>query len=197
MKKFISTLFAGFLLATSFAQPATIYPAGLKVGDKAPNIVSKDNTGKAFDLKSQLKKGDVVVVFYRGQWCPFCNKQLGHLNDSLSQIMAKGATVVAVSPETMENVAKTVTKTKASFPIIPDENLAIMKAYQVNFAVDSVTQTKYKAYGIDFGQANGTNGANLPVPATFIVGKDGNIKYAFFNPDYRKRPSIQEILDHL
>ena len=75
--------------------------------------------------------------------------------------------------------------------------MAIMKSYKVNFAVDEKTVEKYKGYGIDFDKANGSNGANLPVPATYIIGKDGIIKYAFFNPDYKQRASIKEILDNL
>ena len=167
------------------------------VGDKAPQFQGIDNNGKTFDLKKQLKHGDVVIVFYRGQWCPFCNKELSQLNDSISLIKAKGATVIAISPETRENVLKTIKKTKASYPIISDSAMAIMKMYNVNFSVDEATQIKYKKYGIDFSEANGSNGANLPVPATYIVGKDGLIKYAFFNPDYKVRSSVQDLLAHL
>ncbi len=196
MNKLSLLLIALFIAVTSFAQN-TIYPEGLKVGDNAPQIQEKDNGGKNFDLKKQLKKGDVVIIFYRGQWCPYCNKELSQLNDSISLLTAKGATVIAISPETKGNVDKTVGKTKASFPIISDSGMRIMKMYKVNFAVDENTIIKYKKYGIDFSEANGSNGANLPVPATYIVGKDGKIKYVFFNPDYRVRSSVRELLDHL
>jgi len=196
MQKLSSLLVFSFITSLSFAQ-STIYPAGLKVGDKAPLFEAKDNTGNTFNLKKQLQKGDVVMIFYRGQWCPYCNKELSQLNDSLSFLTAKGATVVAISPEVLDNVAKTVEKTKASFPIISDSGMAVMKMYNVNFAVDTATQTKYKNYGIDFGQANGANGANLPVPATYVIGKNGKIKYAFFNPDYKQRSSVKAILEHL
>ncbi len=196
MKQIFLMAFCNLLMIGAQTQP-TIYPKGLQVGNEAPAIASKDNTGKAFDLKKQLEKGDVVVIFYRGQWCPFCNKQLGALNDSLAMIRAKGASVIAISPEIMENVEKTVARSKATFPIISDSNLAIMKAYQVNFTVDDSTQSRYKKFGIDFLEANGKNGANLPVPATYIIGKNGKIKYAFFNPDYKKRASVQDILDQL
>jgi len=189
-----SLLVSAFVLGN--AQPV-IFPTGLQVGDKAPAITGIDNTGKAFNLEKQLKRGDVVVIFYRGYWCPFCNAELGRLNDSLAMIIAKGASVVAISPETLENVAKTVTKTKASFPIISDSSLTIMKAYNVNFAVDENTQIRYKKFNIDFLETNGSNGANLPVPATYIIGKNGKIKYVFFNTDYKKRASVQDILDHL
>ena len=72
-----------------------------------------------------------------------------------------------------------------------------MKMYKVNFTVDENTVAKYKGYGVDFDKANGSNGANLPVPATYIIGKDGIVKYVFFNKDYRKRASVQDILNNL
>ena len=195
-----SILLLSFLLSATtlvFAQTETVYPEGLKVGDKAPEFAAKDQSGRVVSLKEALKRGPVVMLFYRGQWCPFCNKQLSHYSDSLALISAKGATVLAITPETGENVKKTVEKAKANFPVLEDEGLTIMKLYKVNFAVDEKTITKYKGYGIDFENANGSNGANLPVPATYIIGKDGKIKYVFFNTDYRKRASVQDILNNL
>ena len=179
------------------AQTETVYPEGLKVGDAAPMFTAKDQDGKTVNLKQALKKGPVVMLFYRGQWCPFCNKQLSHFSDSLQMLIAKGASILAITPETGENVKKTVEKTKASFPVLEDAGMIIMKQYKVNFTVDENTVAKYKGYGVDFDIANGSNGANLPVPATYIIGKDGIVKYVFFNKDYRKRASVQEILNNL
>lgn len=195
MKKTVSFLMGILFVSSSLI--AQQYPKGLAVGDKAPDFTGSDSKGVSFTLSQQLKKGEVVLVFYRGQWCPFCNKQLSALNDSLINITSKGAILVAVTPETMENVGKTITKTKASFPIISDANLAIMKSYNIDFQVDQATQDSYKKYGIDFMAANGNNGANLPVPATYVIGRDGKIKYVFFNSDYRLRPSVKEIAEHL
>jgi peroxiredoxin len=197
MKKLFAVAAALFFTAGVFAQIENIKPEGLKNGDMAPDISGMDQNGKTVELKKLLTKGDVVLVFYRGQWCPYCNKQLSKINDSLSFITAKGATVITVTPETADNIKKTVEKTKAAYSIVEDKGMAIMKSYKVNFAVDAETITKYKKYGIDFEKANGGNGANLPVPATYIIGKDGKIKYAFFNADYSKRPSVKEILDNL
>lgn len=189
-----------FLLIVStivFAQSETIYPQGLKVGDMAPKFSGKDQNGKIFTLADALKKGDVVMLFYRGQWCPYCNKQLSYFSDSLQLLTAKGVAVLAITPETAANVKKTVDKTKVTFSVLEDEGLAIMKMYKVNFTVDEKTVAKYKGYGIDFDKSNGSNGANLPVPATYIIGKDGKIKYVFFNADYRKRAHVQDILNNL
>jgi peroxiredoxin len=193
MKQILSIVLFSFIGIATFSQNAK----GLKVGDKAPQFVGVDQAGKKVNLQEILKNGDAVLVFYRGQWCPYCNKQLSHLNDSLGLITAKGATVISITPETNDNIKKTIEKTKAIFSIIEDKGLAIMNNYKVSFAVDENTITKYKKYGIDFEKANGANGANLPVPATYIIGKDGKIKYAFFNPDYSKRTSVKDIVDNL
>ena len=195
MKKVI---FAIFFLASFYFVSAQEAPEGLFIASKAPDFKAKDQNGIEIRLKDLLKKGKVVLVFYRGQWCPYCNRELSRLQDSLQLITAKGAVLVAISPEKPENISKTVEKTKASYSILFDEGLKIMKSFQVAFQVDSLTATRYKTYGIDFSVANGeTNGANLPVPAVYIINKDGKIVYRHFDPDYRKRASVREILNHL
>jgi peroxiredoxin len=100
-------------------------------------------------LKDLLKKGKVVLVFYRGYWCPFCNKELTRLNDSLQFITEKGATVVAVTPEKPENIDSTVNRTKATFSILYDEGMKIMKAYDVAFEVQENVATRYRNAGLD------------------------------------------------
>jgi peroxiredoxin len=169
-------------------------PQGLQVNDKAPVFRAKDQNGKTLLLGRMLRHGPVVLMFYRGQWCPYCNRQLKALQDSLQLFSERKVRVVAVTPETKANVAKTVGKTGASFSVVSDSGMAIMKAYGVTFAVDEATQAKYKGYGLDFAEMNGTNGAMLPVPAVYIIGKDGTIQYRFFNTDYTKRPSVMELL---
>jgi peroxiredoxin len=197
MKKILSCSFLLIMSIVSFAQMDTKMPEGLKVGDVAPQFTAVDQNGKTVNLKEILKQGEAVLVFYRGQWCPYCNKQLSKISDSLAMITAKGGTVITITPETADNIKKTVTKTKANYSIVEDKALAIMNNYKVRFAVDEKTIEKYKGYGIDFEKANGDNGANLPVPATYIVGKDGKIKYVFFNADYSKRASVKDILTNL
>ena len=194
MKPFFTLAAALFLTLTSLAQQA---PEGLFLNSKAPDFKAKDQNGKTVQLKDLRKKGKVVLVFYRGQWCPYCSKYLSQLNDSLKAIEGMGATVVAITPETSENVAKTVGKTKASFPVLSDEGLKIMKAYDVEFEVPENTLTRYKNSGLNIAENNGTNGNFLPIPATYIIDKEGNITYRFFNADYKKRPSVAEILKNL
>ncbi|WP_290710882.1 redoxin domain-containing protein, partial [Flavihumibacter sp. CACIAM 22H1] len=118
------------------------------------------------------------------------------LEDSLQLLTAKGATILAVSPEIQENIAKTIAKTKASFPVLHDAQLKIMKAYDVAYDVDPETIERYKKFKIDFNAVNGSNGAKLPVPAVYII-KNGVISYRFFNEDYTKRPSVRELAEQL
>ncbi len=183
-----------FLLTCSmcFSQPK-----GLQTNDKAPDFSAKDQYGNQISLSKQLKKGKVILIFYRGEWCPFCNKELKALEDSIALITAKGAQVVAISPEKVENISKTIEKTKASYSILHDEGLKIMKAYDVAFALDAQTIKAYEGYGLDFTKMNGSNGANLPVPAVYIIDRSGKISYRYFDTDYKKRPSVKDLLTNL
>lgn len=185
------------LIITPLISFAQLSPKGLQINSKAPEFTLKDQHGNLITLSTELKKGAVVLVFYRGQWCPYCNRQLKGLQDSLSYIKEKGAVLIAVSPEKPENISKTVEKTKATYPVLFDNGLKTMKSYDVAFLVDSSTVEKYKAHGIDFYDANGANGATLPVPTVYIINKEGIIVFKHFDPDYRKRVTVQEILSHL
>lgn len=186
MKKILLTAFIIFAVSQVFAQTA------LKVGEKAPLFSAKDNNGKLIDLKKILKEHQsVVLFFYRGQWCPFCSKHIKNLQDSLQVLTAKGAYVIGVSPESAASIDKTVAKTKASFSIISDRDYSVMKAYQVNYVMEPGLADKYKKGGLDVAMANGQVDYVLPVPATYIIGQDGKIKFAYFDKDYKKRPSVK------
>lgn len=173
-------------------------PVGLEVKQMAPNFIAKDQNGKSINLKELLKSGQVVLVFYRGEWCPFCNKHLSALADSLSLITSKGAKLVAVTPQKSEYISKTIAKTRASYSIIHDDGLKIMKSYGVAFKLDDEKINLYKKVGIDFDVVNGeTNGPSLPVPALYIIGKNGKITYRYFDHNYRNRPTVKEIVRNL
>ena len=192
MKKLLFTTLITLSTFSLFAQ------TGLTKGETAPTFTAKDNSGKTLDLKALLKTHKaVVLLFYRGQWCPYCNKQMSHLQDSLSMLTAKGAYVVGVTPETTENISKTVQKTRASFSIIQDDNYQIMKAYKVNYVVDDALYGKLKSYNIDLEKNNGNKDHVLPVPATYIIDKSGKITFVHFDKDYTKRPSVQTLLNNL
>ncbi|MEI9947296.1 MAG: peroxiredoxin-like family protein [Chitinophagaceae bacterium] len=194
MRKLLVLILFSFVASYLFAQEA---PEGLFLNSKAPNFKAKNQYKNEINLKDIAKKGKVVLVFYRGQWCPYCNKYLARLEDSLKLIMEKGATVIAITPEKPESISKTIEKTKAEYSIIYDEALKIMKAYEVEYEVPANTLKRYQNTGIDLEENNGKNGNYLPIPATYIIDKEMNIIYRYFDADYKKRPSIKEILDNL
>lgn len=195
MKKIISYIFYLFLATLCIAQEK---PEGLFINSKAPDFRAKDQFEQEIRLKGVLKDSLVVLIFYRGQWSPYCYKYLKNLEDSLSLIKGKKARLIAVSPEKPENIQKTIEKTGASYTILYDKDIKIMKAYEVAFEVDEPSVNRYKNAGIDLAAANGQKGkVYLPVPALYIINKEGTVIYRFFETDYKKRASVQEILEQL
>lgn len=194
MKKIIAAFLSVFMLQIAFAQEA---PEGLFIGSKAPDFKAKDQNGNEVRLKDLLKKGKVVLVFYRGQWCPYCNRELSRIQDSIQLIKDKNAMVVAVSPEKQESITATVEKTKAEYPVLYDEGLKIMKAYDVEFEVPENTITRYRNANIDIEKNNGANGKYLPVPAVYIIDGESTVTYRFFETDYKKRPWVKDLLNNL
>src|SRR6476620_10235061 len=136
MKRILTII--AFFVSISFAQ-AQDKPEGLFINSKAPDFKAKDQNGNEVSLKDMRKKGNVVVVFYRGNWCPFCNRFLSKLQDSLEIILDKGAQVVAITPEAPEGIDTTIAKTGASFPIIYDKDMKISNGFKVAFKVDERT----------------------------------------------------------
>jgi len=195
MIKFVSAL----LLISALQVQAQEKPEGLFINSKAPDFKGKDQNGNEIVLKDLRKKGPVVIIFYRGYWCPYCNRELQKLEDSLSLIKEKGAQLIAITPERQEGITKTIEKTKASYSIITDEDSKIMKAYDVAYQLDTKTIDRYKTASIDLAANNGqkSDAVYLPVPAVYIIGKDGEIKYRFFEEDYKKQAAVKDILNNL
>ena len=184
-----------FVTLSGFAQDK---PEGLFINSKAYDFKAKDQSGVDISLKEIRKKGPVVVVFYRGNWCPYCNKELKRFQDSLNLFTEKGAQVVAITPEASEGINKTVEKTGAVFPILFDEDMKIAKAYRVAYEVDEKTQSRQKSFGNDLLAVNHQRErASLPVPAVYIVNKEGSIIYRFFEEDYKKRPWVKDLLNEI
>lgn len=194
MKKTLLLLAAFFAFAAAFGQEK---PEGLFINSKAADFKLKDQNGREVNTKEIRKKGPFVVLFYRGNWCPYCNKELRRFQDSLALIRAKGAELIAVTPEGKEGVDSTVAKTGAAFSIVTDEDMKLATAYGVSFRVDDRTVGRYKNAGIDLLKLNKQKEAYLPVPAVYIVDRDGNVTYRYFNEDYRRRVSVREILENI
>jgi peroxiredoxin len=189
MKKYV------LMLVLAFAGLQLRAQTGLNKGDDAPVFSTTDNAGKAVDLKALLKAHkSVVLFFYRGERFPDCNKHIAQLQDSLQLLSARGAYVIAVTPETKEGIGKTVQKTHASFSIVQDKGYTIMKDYKVNYVLDDATVAKYKGFGLDLNVSNGNTDHVLPVPATYVINRSGKIAFVHFNKDYTRRASISDII---
>lgn len=172
-------------------------PKGLKKGDRAPDFKFSDN-GKTQSLYSILKQKPVVLVFYRGYWCSYCNRYLSKLQDSLQLIQQQGAQVLAITPEPPALVDTMRTTSGASFTIVSDTTNKIIDDYQVNFYVTKAYSKKImKTKGVDLSAPYGGDEAHLPVPATFVIGVDQLIDYVHFNPNYKKRPNIKKLLEDI
>lgn len=171
---------------------------GLAPGSKAPLFKALDAKNQEFDLAEALKTGPIVLIFYRGEWCPYCNRHLALVQDSLSLITEKGATVVAVSPQKPEYLDKIIEKTKAEFKVLYDEGYKISDAYDVTFTPEKKTLFTYNTFlNAKLKKSQSDESQRLPIPATYIIDRRGSIVWRHFNPDYHKRSSVKEILENL
>lgn len=171
--------------------------APLVVGDVAPNFKLRNAAGKWVELESTLQRGPVVLSFYRGVWCPYCNKELKGLEKILPQAEELGATVLALSPEMRAHVKDNVKKNGLSFDLLSDKDNKVAKLFGVSFELDDKTVDKYDNYGIDVAKHNGTGKHELPIPATYVIDTDRTIRYAFVEENYAKRAKTRDILKAL
>ena len=169
---------------------------GLKVGDKAPEFKMQDQDGNEQSLSAILKDGPVLLVFLRAEWCSFCVKHLKEFQDNIESISQEGqAKVIAISPQKQSYMKEFHAENQFSFPILYDESHAVMKDYKVLFHVTD----KYNAYiekvkGERIEVFNGDKEPVMPVPATYLIGQDGNIQYVHYDPDYKKRSDLEEVI---
>ena len=171
---------------------------GLEIGNCAPLFEALNQDSSLFKLEDALKQQPVVMIFYRGFWCPVCNKHIKTLQENLKEIETSGATVIAVSPEKPEYLDTMANKTGASFNLLYDEDYKIADAYKVSFKPDSATLVMYNnVLGAKLKQTHSDDTQRLPIPATYIIGTDGLIKWRHFDPDYKKRSTIEDILNNL
>ncbi|MBE7506929.1 MAG: DUF3179 domain-containing protein [Planctomycetia bacterium] len=167
---------------------------GLSVGEKAPDVALTTLEGKAVHLASLYKDGPVVLTFYRGGWCPICNRALSSWRDKLGALEAAGGKFVALSPEKPDHAAKTIEKGHLNFTVLGDPRHEAAKAFRVHFTVDEETKAKYKGFGLDVAESNVSGTWDLPAPATFVIDKGGVVRYAFADWDYKKRADPDEVI---
>ena len=167
------------------------------VGDTAPEFRLPNVRGGTTSLSAMLEHGPVVLSFYRGGWCPFCNLEFKALHDKLPEIQALGATLVGISPETMAVSRQTVQDHQLEFEVLSDEGNRVARDYGLVMIVDKAIRPYYAQWGIDIPAANGDESFELPVPATYVIDQTGVIRAAHVDKDYTKRMEPAEIVTAL
>jgi len=166
----------------------------LKAGDLAPGFVLPDANGAPVSSRELLASGPLVLTFYRGIWCPYCNLDLQALEDVAPRIRALGATLAAVSQQTAPNSRKSQADNNLSFPIFTDRGGETGAAFGIRFRLQDDLVELYKRLKVDLAIINGEPSWTLPMPARYVIGQDGVIVYAEVNPDYTRRPEPDELL---
>lgn len=194
MKIFKTLLFAVLLAVVPiYGQDAS---KALKVGDKAPQFTLKNALGKKVKLSTLLKNGNVVLTWYRGGWCPYCNRALQGWQEVLAEIKAQSATFVALTPELPDYSLSTKEKHQLTFEILTDLNNEVASRYGLVFTLDENTAVRYEK-GFGLSAYNGNHLNQLPMPATYIINQKGVIVYAFVNADYTQRANTEEVIKKL
>lgn len=169
----------------------------LTVGAKAPNFELKDSTGKLVSSKDLLKQGSLVLTFYRGSWCPFCNTYLRKLGQKTADIKSAGGQLVAISVENPDSSMAVAKKNEVLFPVLSDPNLDVARKFGIVFQLPSDTAENYKSRGLDLAKRNSMEKPELPLGVTYIIDKSGTITYAFIDADYKKRAEPDVIIENL
>lgn len=170
---------------------------GLPVGAKAPDASVIDVNGDRVDLAALYEDGPVVITFYRGGWCPFCSGALTQWQERLEDVQRAGGKFIALTPEKPSEVDKTIDKGQLAFTVLSDSRHEAAKAFKVHFVVDDQTRERYLEMGLNVGEANASGTWELPAPATFVIDRDGVIRYSFADWDYRKRADPERAIEIL
>ena len=173
------------------------FPNALAAGDRAPDFELGNAAGAPVRLTELLTRGPVVLTFYRGAWCPYCNAQLRGLQEALPEIEALGASLVAVSPQLPDGSLELIEENALTFEVLSDLESRVAGKYGIVFALGSADVALFLQVGNNLAQANGDESWVLPAPATFVIAGDGTIRHARVDADFTTRPETSEIVGAL
>ena len=165
-----------------------------RTGDQAPDFTLPSANGQDITLSHLLKDGPVVVVWYRGGWCPYCNIQLRHMQGILPQLKQSGAQLVAISPETPDNSLSTEDKNKLEFVVLSDADNHVARDFGIVYSLDDDTHSILEDR-LKLSEFNGSDSKELPLTVAYVIKPDGTIAWDFVDPDYRARAEPHEILE--
>jgi len=166
----------------------------LKVGDKMPPFMLKNAVGDLVESEALLEEGPLVLNFYRGAWCPYCNIELAGYQEILPEIQATGAQLVAISPELPDSSLNLIEKHALKYEILSDTGNDLARDLGLVFSLGEEMKGLYKEFGIDLEKANGNSAFELPVPATYVVDENGTVILSYVNIDYTNRLEPEEVL---
>ena len=186
----------GAAISASPESPDKVFPSAdkvepLKVGDTVPSVTVKTLAGEDVDLRVLATRQPTVTVFYRGGWCPYCNKHLVELKDAMKGLEEMGYQVLAIGTDAFEKMKVTKEKEELPYTLLSDSATKAAAAFGIAFQLDPATVEKYKGYGIDLSASEW----QLPVPAVLVSRADGTIAFVHADPDYKKRLSTAAVLD--
>jgi len=179
--------------AADALEASGISSRALGVGDTAPDFELPDPSGRLVRLRDLRAGGPVIVSFYRGQWCPFCNLELRGLQRALGEVAAAGATLVAISPNKPDVTADTVAELELEYPVLSDHDNQVARMFNLVYEMTEENIDSYREIGRDIGTLNGTGKWELPVPANYVIDSGGTIRYAFVDLNHRRRAEPSEV----
>jgi peroxiredoxin len=180
--------------ATADLKASGIELRALQSGVSAPGVSLLDMKGHKVNLSDLWQKETLVVVFYRGGWCPYCNLELRAWQTHLESLKQLGAGLIAISPQTADNSLSTAEKNQLKFTVLSDTHLEAAKAFGIAFEMPENLIDLYKSFGNDLSVVNGNGRWVLPLPATYVIGRDDKIIYAHVEADYRMRAEPADVL---
>lgn len=166
----------------------------LKIGDTAPDFELSKPSGELVRLSGRLRSGPVIISFYRGGWCPYCNLELTALENARSQFEDLGAYMMAISPQRPEQTAEMAEKQGLTYDLLSDPGNTVAQTFGIVYHLHDEMQSIYDEFGLDLPVWNGDESFDLPVPATYVVDSESRIRMAFVDPDYTKRLDPSEII---
>jgi peroxiredoxin len=193
----MKTFTLALLIFGSLVANAQTNSTPLKVGDAIPDVTLRTEENQPVSLRQLVSEKPTVLIFYRGGWCPFCNRHLQALAGIEDDVNQAGAQLLAISMDQPSKLKATPDREKLHYRLLSDSDATAIKAFGIAFKVDDATLEKYKNYGIDLEAASGRDHHLLPYPSVFIVSTNGVIRFAHVNPDYKVRLEPAKILQAL